>query len=371
MNLFELVNNVPTLCTTYTNGHIQPILVVGAPGIAKTTVIETVFAETWGKFMGKPVSVLNFILSTMDPPDVMGLPVIDRSNPEYVFYRYAVPNIIAQIRQAAHYHDGLVLVNLDEYTQCDASMQKVISDLVYNYRIGNYDLPPNVWIVMTGNRMQDSSGVSRQLAMLTNRVPRFEVELPIEHYARYARANALPPICVAFAERFPNNFVSAVPPREGAFCTPRSFTGFARYLKAYNSAHSKDLTHVEDNTFTRSLAYGMIGEAASLEFFAFAKVAEQLPSRRDVLSNPDTAVVPMAHAVDAQYAACNMAMSLAMEDILNQVPALRYIMRLPTIELAVKSIIELNKHSASVTMNNPEAVAFLAKHKALVMDAAV
>ena len=115
----------------------------------------------------------------------------------------------------------------------------------------------------------------------------------------------------------------------------------------------------------------MIGEAASLEFFAFAKVAEQLPSRRDVLSNPDTAVVPMAHAVDAQYAACNMAMSLAMEDILNQVPALRYIMRLPTIELAVKSIIELNKHSASVTMNNPEAVAFLAKHKALVMDAAV
>lgn len=369
MNIYELVNNISTLANTRVNGHIKPFLIIGAPGCGKTTILETAFADAWSKLTGKPTDVIVEILSNKEAPDVRGLPIPMR-NTEWPTYRYAKPDLLDRIERSPCFHDGQVLVVLDEFTKCDSAMQKVTADLLQNYRIGEYPLPSNVWLVATGNRQQDSSGETRQHAMLTNRLPRINVELPIEYWARHARAIGLPPISIAFAERFPTHFAEAVPPRDGAFCTYRSFTELSKYLGTWNATHAKDLTHVEDNTFTRSLAYGMIGEAAALEFFAFARVAEQLPTRQEVLSSPDTAVIPMAHAVDAQYAACNMAMSLAMEDVLHLAPALKYIMRLPTIELAVKAMVELNKsHGGAITMNNPEAARWLSQHKALVFDA--
>lgn len=369
INLFELVNNVDVLASTYVNGHLQPFLIIGPPGIAKTTVIEGAFAKAWAKFAKKKVSVLNFVLSNMEPPDVMGLPIVDRADPEYPCYRYAMPNIIAQIRKAPTYKDGLVLVNLDEFTKCDSSMQKVASDFVYNYRIGEYGIPDNVWIVMTGNRMQDNSGETRQHAMLTNRMPIFNVELPNKAWVSYARSIDLPPTCISFAERFPDTFVTATPPRSGAFCTPRSFTGLAKYLKSYNERHGKPLAHVEDNVFTRNLAYGMIGEAAALEFYAYAKVADAIPSTEDILNNPLTAPVPGIGQIDAQYAVVNLAVSMALRNPLDAPAAIKYLLRIPTIELVARAIIDLNTATGSVTMNNPDASAWLARNKLLIADA--
>jgi hypothetical protein len=309
----------------------------------------------------------------MEPPDVRGLPIPDKSNPGMPRYLYAMPSIIARVYESEAYKaGGWVILNLDEVTQCEYSMQKVMSDLVLNYRIGDYKLPERCWIVMTGNRLSDNSGVQRQLAMLTNRLVRYEVMLPIDNWVRYANEITLPPLAIAFAERFPEHFADAVPPRDGAFCTYRSFTGLAKYLKSYNTVHNKDITHIEDNDFTRATARGLIGEAATLEFFAFCKVAEHLPSRKDILNHPDTAPVPDQWQIDAQYAACAMAVSIARENHLHVAPAIKYLMRIPTIELTVKAVVDLNKHSGgAITMNNPDAAKWLIQHRALVTDALV
>jgi hypothetical protein len=282
-----------------------------------------------------------------------------------------MPSIIARVYESEAYKaGGWVILNLDEVTQCDPSMQKVMSDLVLNYRIGDYRLPDRCWIVMTGNRLSDNSGVQRQLAMLTNRLVRYEVMLPIDNWVRYAREIALPPLAIAFAERFPNHFADEVPPRDGAFCTFRSFTGLAKYLKSYNTVHGKDITNIEDNDFTRATARGLIGEAATLEFFAFVKVADQLPSRKDILTRPDQAKVPDQWAIDAQYAATSMAVAIAMESPLNVNPAIKYLMRLPCLELTVKAMVDLNSSTGgATTMNNIDAAMWLEKHKALVAAA--
>lgn len=370
MNINELTKNIATLCGTRVNGYIKPFMIVGAPGCGKTTILETDFAEAWSRLTKKPTDVIIEILSNKEAPDVRGLPVVIRQEGQPTVYRYAMPDLFDRIRRSPCYKNGQILVVLDEFTKCDWPMQKVTADLVQNYRIGEYTLPDNVWFVLTGNRQQDNSGESKQLAMLTNRIPRFNVELPIDDWTRHARSINLPPTCVAFAERFPGHFAEAVPPRDGAFCTFRSFTEFSKYLKSYNELHSKELSHVEDNLFTRNLAYGMIGEAVALEFFAFAKVAESLPSKQEILTSPDTAPVPTSWQLDAQYAACNLAVSIAMANPLDAVQAVTYLMRLPTIELTVKAIVDLNKSSGgAVTINNPKATEWLIRHKALVLDA--
>ena len=370
MNIYELVRNIHVLANTRVNGYIKPFMIVGAPGCGKTTILESEFAAAWSKLTKRPTDVIVEILSNKEAPDVRGLPVVHRQEGHPTVYRYAMPDLFDRVRRSPCYDGGNVLVILDEFTKCDLSLQKVAADLVQNYRIGEYTLPENVWFVLTGNRQQDNSGESKQLAMLTNRLPRFNVELPIEDWTRHARSISLPPTCIAFAERFPTHFAEAVPPRDGAFCTYRSFTEFSKYLKAYNDLNNKELSHVEDNTFTRNLAYGMVGESAALEFFAFAKVAESLPTRKEIITSPDTAPVPDQWQLDAQYAATNMAVAIAMADPIDANPAIRYIMRLPTIELTVKAMVELNKHcGGAITMNNPEAARWLSQHKALVFDA--
>jgi hypothetical protein len=309
----------------------------------------------------------------MEPPDVRGLPIPIKTDPLRPTYRYAIPSIINAVYESPAYKEGgWVVLILDEFTQCDTSMQRVAADLIQNYRIGDYTLPDRCWIVVTGNRLSDSSGVQRQLAMLTNRLPRFEVTLPIDDWVRHARAIALPPLAVAFAERFPKHFATEVPPRDGPFCTYRSFTEFAQYLRSYNTVHKKDLTNIEDSDFTRAIGDGMIGQAATLEFFAFCRVADQLPSRKDVLTKPELAYVPDSWQIDAQYAAASMAVAIAMEDPLNMPAAIKYLMRLPTLELTVKAMVDLNSHSGgAITMNNPEAARWLMQHKALVTDAVI
>ena len=374
MNIFSLLDNIQTLFATRNpEGYVQPIIAKGPPGMAKSSFFNGPFRDALSKLLNLPVDCIDQIMSTMEATDVRGLPIPDKSDPAMPKYRYAIPAIIARVYESPAYQaGGWVILNLDEFTQCDSSLQKVMSDLVLNYRIGDYRLPDRCWIVATGNRLSDSSGVQRQLSMLTNRMPQYDVELPLEYWLRYARGIALPPLCAAFAERFPTHFASEVPPRDGPFCTYRSFTVLSQYLKAFNKVNNKDLMHVEDSVFTRATAHGLIGEAAALEFFAFCRVADQLPSRKDVLTKPESAYVPDSWQIDAQYAAASMAVAIAMEDPLNVAPAVKYLMRLPTIELTVKAMVDLNSHSGgAITMNNPEAARWLMQHKALVTDAVI
>jgi hypothetical protein len=372
MNIYEIVENVPTLWgNKSTSGHANPFLLEGPPGGAKSSVIEGPFARALAKHTGKLVDVITEIPANREAPDFRGLPIpVKSADGGIPVIKYPLPDILERIQRSPAYTKGIVLLFLDELLQADVPTQKVLCDLILNSRLGEHELPQNVWIVCATNRQSDGAGVNRPLSILTNRLCRYSVELPVEYWVRYGRATGAHPMGLAFAERFPNHFAASTPPRDGAFCTYRSFTKFLGYLTASNQAKGLEPHFVPDNSFIRHTADGLIGEATSLEFFAFSKVAETLPTRQELLETPDTAKIPTEWQADAQYAASNMAISLALEDPTHINPAMRYIMRLPMIELAVKAMVELNRSAAGgVIMNNPEAGAWLVKHKALVADA--
>ncbi len=372
MNIYEVVENAGTLYSNKSeSGHSRPFLLIGAPGCAKSSIIEGVFAKTLAEHTGKAVDVITEIPANREAPDFRGLPIpVKATDGGMPVIRYPVPDILDRIQRSPAFKDGIVILFLDELLQADASTQKVLCDLILNSRLGEHQLPSNVWIIAASNRQSDGAGVNRPLSILTNRICRLDVELPVDYWVRYGRAKGAHPMGLAFAERFPNHFQAATPPRDGAYCTYRSFTNLLGYLTANNQAKGLDPHHVPESTFIRNTANGLIGEAASLEFFAFSKVAEALPTRQELLETPTTAKIPGEWQADAQYAASNMAISLALEDPAHINPAMKYIMRLPMIELAVKAMVELNRSAAGgVIMNNPEAGQWLVKHKALVADA--
>jgi hypothetical protein len=266
---------------------------------------------------------------------------------------------------------GTVILFLDELLQADTSTQKVLADLILNYRLGEYSLPNNTWIVCASNRQSDGAGVNRALTILTNRLCRFEVELPVANWARWARAKGLHPLGISFVEQFPDHFVGETPPRDGAFCTYRSFTAAINTLSAYNKAHKLDALAVpQGNTFLTNSFVGHIGQAATSAFMAFAPIADKMPSRWDIINNPAGAKLPHEWELSALYASASLAASIAMEDdILNMTPAVQYLLRVPTKEIVVRYLWEINKHSGGgLTMNNPQAAKFIAENKALITD---
>lgn len=372
MHIFNLIDHIDVLASTYVNGRLKSFGVDGPPGCGKTQVLVTEFADAWARFTGKPVSVVLEILSMREATDIAGLPLLDKSDPEHPAYRYGRPDIFRRVMDAEHFEDGYVLLVLDEFTQCSQDMQKVVSDLIQNGRTGEYTLPPNVWVVATGNRLSDGAGVTRQLSMLTNRMVWYHVTMPIKHWANYAQRIDLPPLAIAFAQRFPDIFADKVPPREGAFCTNRSYTEFSQYLKAYNQVRSLPAIHVPDaeNVWAMNTACGMVGEDVARRFFAFSKIADQLPTEEEILRNPHTARVPEDWQIDAQYAAMNLAVSVGKKGFLELAPAVKYLLRLPLKELHVAGMMALHNHPTTrgIAMNNPDFSVWMQHNTALIAD---
>ena len=371
MNIYEIVENAAALFYNKdSDGYSRPIILIGRPGSGKSGIITGAFANAVARFTGKLVDVLVDIPSTREAPDYRGFPIPTKVDGGPPVIRYPIPDLLDRIQRSPAFEDGIIILFLDEVLQSDTATQKALCDTILNYRMGEHKLPNNVWIVMASNRQSDGAGVGRALTILTNRMCRYDVELPMEYWLRYARATGKHPLGMAFAERFPQHFADSTPPRDGAFCTYRSFSVFLDGIAAYNRGKNLAPHVIPDCSFLRHTADGLIGQDVSLKFFAFAQVAELLPSRQEIIETPDTARVPDAHQVDAQYAASNMAISLALEDPTYVNPCMRYIMRLPMLELAVQAMIELGRSAGGgVLMNNPEASAWLARHKALVRDA--
>jgi hypothetical protein len=70
-----------------------------------------------------------------------------------------------------------------------------------------------------------------------------------------------------------------------AFCTPRSLHAASDILKNREG--------LDDDTLTAALI-GTIGARAAMDFMAFLKLADQLPSLESIKNNPDNAIVPTA-----------------------------------------------------------------------------
>lgn len=378
MNIYEIVSNAPVLYETKTHdGRPQPFILIGPPGIAKSSIIEGAFKAALSAYVNGPVDVITEIASTRESPDFRGLGIPVRpqdGSPAYI--AYPKPDLVHRIENspALQHPNGLVILFLDELLQSGHDTQKVLCDTTLNYRLGEHVLPERTWIIGASNRQKDGAGVNRPLTILTNRLASYEVELPTEYYCRWARASNIHPVGIAFVERFPVWFGQDQPPKEGAFCSYRSFTQAMKAISAWNKIHGKPITHTDNNTFIVNTLKGYIGEGATQEFMAFASVANQLPSRFDILNHPDTTPTPSPERIDAQYVAANFVYAIATEEgtPLNMIPAAKYLLRLPNKELAVKTVIELNKHTnGAVLMNNMEVSTFVAKNKALIMDTVI
>lgn len=267
-----------------TKGKYVAMLLVSGPGLGKSSIVEQA-GEELSSELGKPVMVKPFHLTTVEPPDVrgFGLPSADRQDMQFTRPPWAI--------KKEEPENGILF--LDELGQASHDVQKPAAELLLHRRVGNYQLPPG-WVVMAAsNRETDRSGVTRELAFITNRRAIIKIEPNLDAWANWAEKEDINPLAIAFAKVKPDLvFAAEIPEKSGPFCTPRSLCMLANYIGELDMA-----------AFTE-MATGLIGDGAAAEFVAFLRVAEQLPKFEEIVANPDGVEVPKRP--DASYAAMQM-----------------------------------------------------------------
>lgn len=263
-------------------------LFIGKPGIAKTAFVREA-ALVIGKSIGQYLAVREMHLASMSEVDVRGYLIPDGNNA--VFTK---PEFWATVEANPY---GILFI--DELPQASHEVQKAISTLILEGRIGEFRLPPGWSVMCAGNGLDDGAGANSILSHIVNRVVIVEVKAPdVDVWVLWAQQQNLPFEVLAFAKFRPNVvFDSEIPTTpDTPYCTPRSLHAAGDLANSYPGG----IKAMIDERPGMAMLCGAIGSGPASELVSVVRTAINLPSYESVINDPTGARIP--DAPDSRYA---------------------------------------------------------------------
>lgn len=269
----------------------KSVLLLGPPGIGKSTVVREVAMEL-ARSMGKEFIDYNdtvghkilenpkkyFIfhdlrLTEVEPSDLIGIP---RDVDESVVYK---PLLWAKVLNVA---DGILF--LDEITNVERDDVKAISyKLLLDRKAGYIPFGKGVMVVAAGNRPEESSIARPLAAPQMNRVIKVDVDAPtVDEWAEWMEKNK-PNYCkeiLAYLMMFKEDLLKLPKDPEVLenFPTPRSWTHLAETLTDdYRDIYTPDEMY--------ELAKGSVGVEVAPKVQKF--LTSRIPSINELIERPE------------------------------------------------------------------------------------
>ncbi|MGH9129949.1 MAG: AAA family ATPase [Acidimicrobiales bacterium] len=274
-----------------------PVLLWGAPGTGKTSVIRAM-----AQALGWPCETV--IASIREPSDFAGLPIVVGDG-----VRFAPPGWARRLSEA-----GRGLLFLDELSTAPPAVQAALLRVVLERVVGDLALPEEVAVVAAANPPEQAADGWDLSAPLANRLCHlnWEVEpravaaglaggweapnvpaLPAGWELEVARAMG---VVAAFLHVRPA--LAIAPPTDAASAgrgwpSPRTWEMAARLWAAAGAAGV-------GGDARSALVRGAVGDGAGVEFLAWV-IEMDLPDPEAILADPDSFVLP--ERGDRAYAA--------------------------------------------------------------------
>lgn len=355
-----------------------PILSLSGPGLGKTAVHQQV-AATLKELTQRPWGYCQLVMTNHDPVEIGGYLVPSRRSDGVLVSEFTLPFFWSIIGQ----WDGVNqfgILHFDEITDADYAGQKIAARAVHDRMVGSHKLPAGCWILLSGNRRKDKSGVQRMATMFQNRVRTIDLDYDTDLHIQYSLEVGLNPLAIAFIKSHAGLIYNDTVPNEpGPFCSPRSFEEGVRdvmelarlYKYPHPSLPGLDLTK-EEGKIAQGLLIGAVGAGLTAEFYTYMKYADQLPTMEQIAVAPDKAKVP--DSMGGQFMTAFMVAQSAKDAILAAV--VRYIWRLRTEMqiICVKNLFERHqrRNELPTLATTPGVAAFCAKHQdVLILSAKV
>lgn len=338
----------------------QPAFIWGPPGVGKSDIVRNIadrkYASQYGyqidstgrlrdpngKFTSTRPWLRDVRALLLDPVDLRGLPCVNGDNRAH----FAQPDFLPR--------EGSGLLFLDELNAAPPLTQAACYQLVLDRALGEYTLPDGWVIVAAGNRESDGAVTHRMPTALKTRMAHLNAEVDVIDWCKWAVDSDIEPIVIAFI-RFRPELLHAFDARAQTFPTPRTWAFVSRIVRAA----------MQDKSVEFELIKGIVGEAAAIEFCAFARLYRTLPAVDQIIMDPLNAPVPAAGRDQAaqQYAIAAALARLATDASFGSI--MKYMDRLPQ-EFAVMSIRDATRRDATLT-SLPVYTKWMAKHSDVIL----
>ena len=146
---------------------LPPLMVWGAPGIGKSSIMRSV-AEELG------IGFIDVRLAQREPVDIRGLPVPDKESKSVAWY-------VSDEWPRDPASRGIIM--FDEITAADRSLQVAAYELILDRRLGDlYKMPDGWYVCAAGNRVEDAAVAMTMSSALANRFLHVELGGDVESW---------------------------------------------------------------------------------------------------------------------------------------------------------------------------------------------
>ncbi|HZT88558.1 MAG TPA: AAA family ATPase [Stellaceae bacterium] len=243
--------------------HDQSIMLLSPAGLGKSDIVHQAAAEA-----GRECRAL--LGTQLAPEDVSGVAKIVGERSVFCPPRSLLPETAEPF-----------CLFLDELPSCTPDVQKALSSLLLERRLGEHRLPPGTWVVAAGSRLEDRALVRPLSSALINRVFLLQLRLDVREWLVWARDARIHSDILAFIAFMPDALMRPAPLEPVPFSTPRAWASLSAALHLAEGAGIIDSTR-------RALAFARVsaGDAAIFCAMAETAVGEMRPPL-DYLQRPE------------------------------------------------------------------------------------
>ena len=255
---------------------LPPLMVWGAPGLGKSSVMQQV-AEELG------IGFIDVRLAQREPVDIRGLPVPGEDGVKW---------LVSSDWPRDPASRGIIL--FDEITAADRSLQVAAYEFILDRRLGElYHVPDGWYICAAGNRTEDRAVAATMSSALANRFMHVELGEDVDSWIAWARSNNIRPEVIGFIRFRPETlFRQKGENLERGWPSPRAWERVSRML---------DVMAGENESLIRKMVYGLVGNRAGVEFVEALKMAQSLEDVKRMMTDA-SAPVKVPDRSDARYA---------------------------------------------------------------------
>ena len=162
------------------------------------------------------------------------------------------------------------------------SMQNPMCRIILDRWAGSVKLSDQLFIIATGNRVEDKSGANRMSTKLGNRLRCLSFDENLDDWITWAKAHNICDVLIKFLQ-FQPKMLSDFDPTRKTNPTPRAWEAVS-LVPSFTGRDGEKLFH--------ALVAGDVGEGAAAAYCAFRKMYLNLPDFSELLARPEQYSVP-------------------------------------------------------------------------------
>ena len=209
----------------------RPVLLIGAPGIGKTQIMEQIAREC-------KIGLVSYTITHHTRQSAIGLPFISKKEfdgKEMAVTEYTMSEIVASVYekiQEAGLREGILFI--DEINCVSETLAPAMLQFLQCKTFGSHRIPEGWLIVAAGNPPEYNKSVREFDVVTMDRVKKILVEPDFDAWKEYAYMAGIHPAVISYLNTRPGNFYKMESTVDGRnFATPRGWEDLSRLIRVY------------------------------------------------------------------------------------------------------------------------------------------